>query len=83
MPNTWSSCALAAITPDRLRDRRACGAGPWKGPNLSRAAMGLALGPFPLDVQAKVQAGQAVLFVANGFKCAPLACSALGSCQLS
>lgn len=32
--------------------------------------MGLALGPFPLDFQAKVQAGQAVLYVTNGFKCA-------------
>lgn len=63
-------CTITAITPDRLRDRRACGAGPWKGPNLTRAAMGLALGPFPLDVQAKAQAGQAVLFVTNGFKCA-------------
>ena len=62
---------LAAISPDRLRDRQACLAGPFKSPLLARAAMGLALGPFPLDFQAKLQAGQAVLYVTNGFKCAP------------
>jgi hypothetical protein len=63
----------AAISPDTLRDRQACLAGPFKRPMLTRATMALALGPFPVDNQAKAQAGQAVLYVTNGFKCAQLA----------
>lgn len=61
----------AVITPGRLKDRKGFRAGPWKGSGLARAALGTLLGPYTFNLQAKVQAGQAIAYVTNGFKCAP------------
>jgi hypothetical protein len=36
-------------------------------PRLTRAAFSSLLGPFTFHVQAKAQAGQAILYVTNGF----------------
>ena len=59
------------ITPGNLRDRKAYFLGKWKSRRLARAAFDLFLGEFPVDARAKAQAGQAILYVTNGFKCAP------------
>lgn len=58
----------AVITPGILRDRKTFKAGPWKNKRLTRAVFDLFLGPAPLDDQARVQAGQALLYFTNGFK---------------
>lgn len=46
-------------------------AGPFKSARLTRAAFSTLLGPFSFDPQAKAQAGQAAVYVINGFRCAP------------
>ncbi|CAL8471588.1 g11130 [Coccomyxa elongata] len=56
------------ITPGRLRDRKSFVAGPFKSARLTRAALSTLLGPFSFDAQAKAQAGQAAVYVINGFK---------------
>ena len=58
----------AVITPGRLKDRKSFMAGPFKSARLTRAAFSTLLGPFSFDPQAKAQAGQAALYVINGFK---------------
>ena len=71
----------AVITPGRLKDRKSFMAGPFKSRRLTRAAFSTLLGPFSFDSQAKAQAGQAAVYVINGFKCAlSFTCSALSSC---
>ncbi len=57
----------AVISPGRLRDRKGFKAGPYKSARLARAALGTLLGPFTFDLQTKVQAGQAIAYVTNGF----------------
>lgn len=58
----------AVITPGNLRDRKTYQAGPWQSKRLTRAALGMFLGPSPLDDQARIQAGQALVYFTNGFK---------------
>lgn len=53
-----------------LKDRRGFMAGPFKSPRLTRAAFSTVLGTYCIDPQAKAQAGQAAVYVINGFKCA-------------
>lgn len=59
------------MTPAPLRDRKAVVVGSWPEPALGRALMAQFLGPRPLDPAAKQLVGQALVFLANGFECAP------------
>ena len=59
------------MTPGNLRDRRTFMLGKWNSPRLARAAFDLFLGERPVDARAKYMSGQCVLYVTNGFTCAP------------
>ena len=60
--------AGAVITPGNLRDRKRYHAGPWRSRKLTRAVFDMFLGSDPLDEQARLQAGQALVYLTNGFK---------------
>lgn len=59
------------MTPGNLRERRTFLLGKWNSRRLARAAFGLFLGEHPVDARAKYMSGQCVLYVTNGFTCAP------------
>lgn len=63
--------ARAVMTPGNLRDRRTYLLGKWNSRRLARAAFDMFLGEYPVDARAKYMSGQCVLYVTNGFKCAP------------
>ena len=44
------------------------GRGPWQSRALARAVFGMFLGKAPLDAQARVHAGQTLVYLTNGFK---------------
>ena len=59
------------MTPGNLRERRTFTLGKWNSRRLARAAFDLFLGEYPVDARAKYMSGQCVLYVTNGFTCAP------------
>ena len=61
----------AVMTPGTLGQRRTFLLGKWNSRRLARAAFGLFLGEHPVDARAKYMSGQCVLYVTNGFTCAP------------
>lgn len=53
-----------------LRDRRPVFMGSYPNPRLAPALLAQFLGPEPIDEEAKSEAGAALVFAINGFKCA-------------
>lgn len=65
-----STYLCAGITPAPLRDRRPVFFGTFPNPRLAPALLAQFLGPDPIDEDAKAEAGSALVFAINGFRCA-------------
>ena len=62
-------CMRAGITAGMNKDKQTVGLGIWKHPRLTRALFDTYMGPRPVDLAGKLQVGQGILYVTNGFKC--------------